>query len=410
MSGRRPRGARPGRHIDPSKFEPNWDERILDFDQMDLDENLLRGIYAYGFKQPSDIQALAIKPICQKRNVLAQAQSGTGKTGAFSIGVLNRIDTSLVETQALLLAPTRELVDQIYIFIKQISEKMPNITIEVFKGGLSVTEDQRKAQEKPMVAICTPGRALDLISKGYLQIGRLQMFVLDEADEMLSEGFKETVDEICKYLDPEIQTCLFSATIPWSTISKIPNLFDNPVKILVKAEKLTLEGIKQFYVNVGETSNKLSVLLDIYGALNITKAVIFANSKATVDFLKSELEANKFTVSAIHSNLTQVERDTIMKNFRINVSRVLISTDLLARGIDVQQITLVINFELPTTREKYLHRIGRSGRYGRKGVAINICDEGEMRKLRDLEHFYSTQIAELPADINDVVNDANQSV
>ena len=182
------------------------------------------------------------------------------------------------------------------------------------------------------------------------------------------------------------------------------------VKILVKAEKLTLEGIKQFYVNVGETSNKLSVLLDIYGALNITKAVIFANSKATVDFLKSELEANKFTVSAIHSNLTQVERDTIMKNFRINVSRVLISTDLLARGIDVQQITLVINFELPTTREKYLHRIGRSGRYGRKGVAINICDEGEMRKLRDLEHFYSTQIAELPADINDVVNDANQSV
>jgi translation initiation factor 4A len=403
---RGPRGSRRPEH--DKNFEPNWDERIPDFDSMELNPQLLHGIYSYGFKQPSEIQSLAIHPIITGRHVIAQAQSGTGKTGAFSIGVLNTIRLEEHTTQALLLSPTRELAVQTYQFCKDISEKMAGLTIEIFKGGSSVQEDQERAFKLPHVIIATPGRALDLINSGHLRCENIHIFVLDEADEMLSEGFVEQVNEIFKYFSEEIQMCLFSATIPLEIFRIMETFMRDPVKILVKAEKLTLEGIKQFYVNVGQTQKKFETLADLYGSLSIQKAVIFANSKQTVDYLKEQMEALDFTVSAIHAGLTQVERDNIMKQFRLGATRVLIATDLLARGIDVQQITLVINFEIPRDREKYLHRIGRSGRYGRKGVAINICDFGEMRQIQDLERHYQTKIAELPANIGEVVNDANE--
>jgi translation initiation factor 4A len=375
---------------------------------MDLNPQLLHGIYSYGFKQPSEIQSLAIHPMLMGRHVIAQAQSGTGKTGAFSIGVLNSVKIEEHTTQALLLSPTRELAVQTYQFMKDISEKMAGLSIEIFKGGSSVAEDQERAYKLPHVIIATPGRALDLINSGHLRMENIRITVLDEADEMLSEGFVEQVNEIFKYLSEEVQICLFSATIPLEIFHIMETFMRDPIKILVKAEKLTLEGIKQFYVNVGQSSKKLETLIDLYGTLSIQKAVIFANSKATVDYLKQQMESQDFTVSAIHAGLSQSERDNIMKQFRLGATRVLISTDLLARGIDVQQITLVINFEIPNDREKYLHRIGRSGRYGRKGVAINICDFGEMRSLQDIERHYATKITELPENIGDVVNDANE--
>jgi translation initiation factor 4A len=375
---------------------------------MDLNPKLLHGIYSYGFKQPSEIQSLAIHPIITGRHVIAQAQSGTGKTGAFSIGVLNTIRVEEKTTQALLLSPTRELAQQTYQFCMDISEKMTGLSIEIFKGGSSVLEDQERAIKLPHVIIATPGRALDLINSGHLRCENIHIVVLDEADEMLSEGFITQVNEIFRYFSEEIQICLFSATIPHEIFQIMETFMRDPVKILVKAEKLTLEGIKQFYVNVGQTSKKFETLADLYGSLSIQKAVIFANSQKTVDYLKGEMEALDFTVSAIHAGLTQTERDSIMKQFRLGATRVLIATDLLARGIDVQQITLVINFEIPRDREKYLHRIGRSGRYGRKGVAINICDYSEMRMKQDLERHYQTKIAELPEDIGQVLIDANE--
>ncbi|EAY08086.1 eukaryotic translation initiation factor, putative [Trichomonas vaginalis G3] len=408
--GRQYRSSYQGRNApqgESETFEANWNERIDDFDQMELKPLLLRGIYNYGFRGPSDIQSLSIKPILMNRCVIAQAQSGTGKTGAFAIGILNRIDTTQPTTQALVLAPTRELATQIYYFFVEIGSKMADLKVELFKGGNSVADDQAKAQECPHIAVSTPGRALDLISKGYLRCENIQIACIDEADEMLGEGFISQIKEIFEYLNKDIQFLLFSATFPKEILSIIDQFMNDPVKILVKAEMLTLEGIKQFYVNVETSVNKFPTLLDIYGSLSIQKAVIFANSKETVEYLQKSFEANEFNISAIHGGMEQAERDRIMHQFRTGNTRALVSTDLLARGIDVQQITLVINFELPNTAENYLHRIGRSGRYGRKGIAINICDASDMIRIKEIEKIYQTQIAELPADIADLVKDAN---
>ncbi|OHT17666.1 ATP-dependent RNA helicase eIF4A [Tritrichomonas foetus] len=395
---------------DNPNFEANWNERVDDFDSMDLKPELLHGIFSYGFKHPSEIQSLAVRPIMLGRNVIAQAQSGTGKTGAFSIGILQNIDTSSQTTQALVLAPTRELADQIYTFFVEIGARIPNLQIVIFKGGVSVQHDQQQAQKLPHIIIATPGRSLSLIQDGYLRCEHLKMVCLDEADAMLGEGFVTQVQEIFSFLNPEIQILLFSATIPVEIFNLMEQFMKDPVKILVKAEQLTLEGIRQFYVNVNNDEYKFPTLLDIYGQLSIQKAVIFANKKDTVDFLQNELSKANFEVSAIHGGLEQSERERIMQQFRVGNARVLVATDLIGRGIDVQQITLVINFEVPPSRELYLHRIGRSGRYGRKGVAINICNMNEMSSIQNIEEFYRTKIEELPNDFAQILKEANDSV
>ena len=391
-------------------FVPNWDEKIDDFDQMDLNQELLHGIYSYGFKNPSEIQSLAIKPICDKRSVIAQAQSGTGKTGAFAIGILNNIELELRVTQAVVLAPTRELADQIYHFFVDISGRMPGLTIRLFIGGGSVDRDRSAAAESPHIVIATPGRALDLMESQHLRCDDARMLCIDEADQMLQGVFVEQLQGIFPFLPQDTQVLLFSATIPMPVFKIMSDFMHDPVKILVKAEQLTLEGIRQFYVNVMEERHKFETLLDIYGQLSIQKAVIFANSKRTVDLLADSFRQHGFAVSPIHAGLTQAERDQVMRKFRIGETRVLIATDLLGRGIDVQQITLVINYELPNSVEQYLHRIGRSGRYGRKGVAINICAAEEMRGIDLLRRHYQTDVAELPANIKDILEEANESV
>ncbi|KAH0785173.1 ATP-dependent RNA helicase eIF4A [Histomonas meleagridis] len=388
-------------------FVANWDQRIDDFEQMGLKQQLLHGIYSYGFKHPSDIQALAIQPVIEKRQVIAQAQSGTGKTGAFSIGILNNIDLDLDETQALVLSPTRELATQTYTFMKVIGFKMDNLTIELFTGGHSESADQAKAIEKPKIAVGTPGRILSLIQTGHLRCEGITMICLDEADEMLSQGFIQQIQEIFQYLQPTIQILLFSATVPPEIFNITEQLMVDPIKILVKAEQLTLDGIRQFYVNVGREDKKLITLDDLFGLFSIQKAVIFANTKDAVDYIKQQLVNKNHMVSAIHSGLSQAERDNIMQQFRLGATRILVGTDLIARGIDVQQVTLVINFEMPNNYESYLHRIGRSGRYGRKGIAINICCNREMKMISGLERFYNTKIEQLPANIADMVKEAN---
>ena len=378
---RNPRRARPN-----PNFEANWDKRIDDFEEMGLKNELVHGIYSYGFKLPSDIQSLAIEPIVAGKDIIAQAQSGTGKTGAFGIGILNRINEELRKTQAIVLSPTRELATQTYDFMKSIATKMENFTIELFTGGHDSQSDQLKAQLGPMVAVCTPGRALDLINGGYLRCEDLKIVCMDEADEMLSEDFLDQVKDIFEYFPQDIQILLFSATVPPEIFSIMEGLMKDPVKILVKAEKLTLEGIRQFFVNVGQESNKMATLADIFGRITIQKAVIFANTKDAVQNIQQELEKQGFMVSA---------------------TRTLIGTDLIARGIDVQQVTLVINFELPSDRESYLHRIGRSGRYGRKGVSINIICNKEVKNLEGLERFYQTNVDPLPEAIGDILRETN---
>eukprot|EP00593_Proboscia_inermis_P006585 CAMPEP_0171322320 /NCGR_PEP_ID=MMETSP0816-20121228/114868_1 /TAXON_ID=420281 /ORGANISM="Proboscia inermis, Strain CCAP1064/1" /LENGTH=454 /DNA_ID=CAMNT_0011820769 /DNA_START=408 /DNA_END=1772 /DNA_ORIENTATION=- len=425
-------------------IDSNWDEAIETFDGMEIPEELLRGIYAYGFEKPSAIQQRAIKPVMLGRDLIAQAQSGTGKTATFAIGTLAKIDAKLRECQALILAPTRELAQQIQKVVIALGDYM-SLEVHACVGGTAVRDDIRTLQAGVHVVVGTPGRVYDMINRRALRLDSIRQFMLDEADEMLSRGFKDQIYDIFKFLPEQVQVCLFSATMPLEVLEVTANFMRDPVRILVKKDELTLEGIKQFYIAVDKEEWKLETLcdlyetltitqaiiycntrrkvdwlqenmqnrdftvscmhgdMDLYETLTITQAIIYCNTRRKVDWLQENMQNRDFTVSCMHGDMDQRERDLIMREFRSGSSRVLITTDLLARGIDVQQVSLVINFDLPTNRENYIHRIGRSGRFGRKGVAINFLTDGDVRYLRDIEQFYTTEITEMPMNVADLI-------
>ena len=380
----------------------NWDEVVDNFDKMSLSENLLRGIYAYGFERPSAIQARAIVPCVKGYDVIAQAQSGTGKTATFAISLMQRIDFSVKECQGLVLAPTRELAQQIQKVVDALGDFL-EVDCHACIGGTNVHADIKKLEARPHIVVGTPGRVKDLIERKAFRTNNIKMFVLDEADEMLNRGFKDQIYEIFRNLSPECQAVLLSATMPTEVLEVTKKFMRNPVEILVKRDELTLEGIRQFFVNVEREAWKYETLCDLYEAISITQAVIFCNTRRRVDDLTRHLREKSFVVSAMHGDMDQKTRDCIMKEFRSGSSRVLITTDLLARGIDVQQVSLVINFDLPKNRENYIHRIGRSGRFGRKGVAINFVTTDTERVLKDIENFYNTEVEEMPMNIADLI-------
>ncbi|KAJ3698679.1 hypothetical protein LUZ61_002384 [Rhynchospora tenuis] len=384
------------------EFFTSYDEVYESFDDMGLQENLLRGIYAYGFEKPSAIQQRGIVPFCKGLDVIQQAQSGTGKTATFCSGILQQLDYSLVECQALVLAPTRELAQQIEKVMRALGDYL-GVKVHACVGGTSVREDQRILQSGVHVVVGTPGRVFDMLRRNSLRPDHIKMFVLDEADEMLSRGFKDQIYDIFQLLPSKIQVGVFSATMPPEALEITRKFMNKPVRILVKRDELTLEGIKQFYVNVEKEEWKLDTLCDLYETLAITQSVIFVNTRRKVDWLTDKMRSRDHTVSATHGDMDQNTRDIIMREFRSGSSRVLITTDLLARGIDVQQVSLVINYDLPTQPENYLHRIGRSGRFGRKGVAINFVTRDDERMLFDIQRFYNVVIEELPANVADLL-------
>ncbi|KAK9365150.1 P-loop containing nucleoside triphosphate hydrolase protein [Lipomyces kononenkoae] len=388
--------------IDGDQIESNYDEVVDSFDDMDLNPELLRGIFAYGFEHPSSIQQRAIMPVIKGRDVLAQAQSGTGKTATFSISVLQKIDPSVKQCQALILAPTRELAQQIQKVVVAIGD-YTNVTCHACIGGTAIRDDVRILQEGVQIVVGTPGRVQDMIQRRALRTDNVKIFVLDEADEMLSHGFKDQIYDIFQLLPPSTQVVLLSATMPKEVLDVTTKFMRDPVRILVKKDELTLEGIRQFYIAVEKEEWKLDTLTDLYETVTITQAVIFCNTRRKVDWLTDKLTARDFTVSAMHGDMDQAQRDIIMKEFRSGSSRVLITTDLLARGIDVQQVSLVINYDLPVNKENYIHRIGRGGRFGRKGVAINFVTNEDVKVMRDIEQFYSTQIEEMPMNVADLI-------
>jgi translation initiation factor 4A len=389
--------------MEPEGFiESNWDQVVDNFDDMKLREALLRGIYAYGFEKPSTIQQRAILPCIKSLDVIAQAQSGTGKTATFAIAILQQIDTALRDCQALILAPTRELAQQIQKVVLALGDYM-NAQCHACIGGTNVREDMRKLEMGVHIVVGTPGRVYDMINRRALKIDSIKMFILDEADEMLSRGFKDQIYDVFRCLNPNIQVVLLSATMPADVLEVTKRFMRDPIRILVKKEELTLEGIKQFYVMVEKEEWKLDTLCDLYETLAITQAVIFCNTRRKVDWLTERMHERDFTVSCMHGDMDQKERDIVMREFRTGSSRVLITTDLLARGIDVQQVSLVINYDLPTNRENYIHRIGRGGRFGRKGVAINFVTEDDKRTLKDIEQFYNTQVEEMPMNVADLI-------
>jgi translation initiation factor 4A len=372
------------------------------FDDMDLKEDILRGIYSYGFEVPSSIQQRAIKPLIEGKDLIAQAHSGTGKTATFTIGALEIIDKDLMKPQVLILAPNRELAMQIYNVFNSLND-YHGVKGGLIMGGTDLRENFKLLDEGVQYIVGTPGRVYDMLKRYALVTDSIKSFILDEADEMLSRGFKEQIYEIFQFIPKECQVCLFSATMPEMALEIARKFMKDPTRILVDKEQLTLEGIKQYYLGVEQESWKLATLQDLYEKLSISQSIIFVNSKRKADFLKEQLEQNDYTVDCIHGDLSQKDRNDIMQSFRNGNSRILITTDIIARGIDIQTVSIVINYDIPRYREVYIHRIGRSGRFGRKGIAINFVTEREYDNLKDIQNFYKTEIVPLPENIKDLL-------
>ena len=372
------------------------------FESIGLKENLLRGIYSMGFEKPSPIQTRAIKPVIDKNDVIGQAQSGTGKTATFLIGTLQSIDETINKPQALILAPTRELSEQIYNVLNGLSAYMKTNNMLLI-GGTRRQDDMKKLEGGMQVIVGTPGRVFDMLKSMALRSDLMKLFVLDEADEMLSKGFQEQIYEIFQYIPKGANVALFSATMPTEALELTKRFMNNPIEILVKKEQLTLEGIHQFYIAIEKEIWKLDTLCDLYEKLTISQSIIYCNAKRKADWLKEQLEMKDFTVKCLHSDMSQQERKEVMDSFRTGELRVLIATDIISRGIDVQQVSIVINYDIPKYNDTYIHRIGRSGRYGRKGLAINFVVYEDIKRLKEIQDYYETQIEEMPQDISEFI-------
>ena len=365
-----------------------------------LNEDIMRGVYSYGFDSPSVIQRKALLTMFDRRDIIAQAQSGTGKTGVFTIGVLQNINPELNKTQGLIMAPTRELAKQIYEVISSIGSVNKNIKYHLLIGGTSTDDDAFELKNNtPHIIVGCPGRIYDMMRRNNIIAKDISILVLDEADEMLSIGFKEQVYNIFQYLNNNVQVGLFSATLPVELQTLTDKFMRNPVRILVKSELLTLEGIKQYYVALNDDSQKYATLKDIFNIISMSQCIIYCNSIKRVMDLTEAMQNDGFPVCCIHSNMEKSKRDEAYSEFKAGKYRVLISSDITSRGIDVQQVRTVLNFDLPKCVFKYLHRIGRSGRWGRKGTAINFVTRWDMKTMKEIERHYHTIVDELPSNI-----------
>jgi len=377
----------------------SWEDENLD-----LKDNLLRGIYSFGFENPSPIQRKALFSFIKNkyknrhRDIIAQAQSGTGKTGLFVIGSLQMIDETSKKPQIIILAPTHELAEQTYNVSNSLSTYL-NINSCLLVGGTSIHKNKKVLnEENPQLIIGTPGRVHDMIRRKILKVDNIKSIIIDEADEMLSQGFKEQMYKIFNYLNNNIQIGLFSATMPEELNGMINQIMQSPTKILVKAENLTLQGIAQYYINIHDDAQKYETLKDIFQGLSISQAIIYCNSVSRVNDLEEAMTQDNFPVKKIHGKMIDKERKEIFKQFKCGGCRVLITSDLFSRGIDVQQVSIVINFDIPRNENTYLHRIGRSGRWGRKGIAINFQTKYDSNRLTKFANYYQTEIREMPSD------------
>jgi translation initiation factor 4A len=372
---------------------------INSWDDLDIDPAILRGIFAHGFEKPSSIQQKAIKPILEGKDVLAQAQSGTGKTAAFTIGALSRVNFSKNETQVLVLSPTKELTNQTASVMSSIGSMIEGFRIQTLFGGSIVEEGSSFLNKNTPHIICgCPGRVNDMMRRGKIS-KTIKLIILDEADELLSSGFKEQVYNIFQNLNSDIQIALFSATIPESIKPLINKIMRSPVKISVKKDKLTLDGISQFFVAVDDDRQKYATLKELYSFLTVSQCIIYCNSVKRVADLYEAMREDEFPVCCIHSNMDKNDREIAFNDFKRGSARVLISSNVTSRGIDIQQVSTVINFDLPKCVHNYLHRIGRSGRWGRKGVGINFITRRDVTKITEIESHYDCKIPELPNDL-----------
>jgi len=380
------------------------EHNINTWDDLNLKNDLLRGIYSYGFEKPSDIQKKAILPIINGKDTIAQAQSGTGKTGTFAISCLQNIDPTNKNTQAIIIAPTHELVKQIYNVISSLGSMMNDVTIKTIIGGTSIQDDATEMRKKcPQIIVGTAGRIFDMIKRKYIRTKHMKLFILDEADEMLSKGFKDQIYNIFQHFNDDIQVAIFSATMPIEVLELTNKFMKEPIKIILKNEELSLDGIQQCFLACVGDNDKFDMLKRLFSYISVSQCIIYCNNVNRVNDLQNAMNKEGFSVCCIHSSMNKSEREAAFNNFRSGSYRVLISSNVTSRGIDIQQVSTVINFDIPKCVHTYLHRIGRSGRWGRKGLAINFITQNDIQYMRNIENHYKISINELPDDVRKIL-------
>lgn len=374
----------------------------FDDEGFDINDNILRGIYSYGYDVPTPIQRIAIKPIMEGSDLVAQSHAGSGKTATFVIGLLHRIIEQEKSNQAIIISNTRELADQTFKVFKDLSQ-FTNITGSLCVGG-EMLNRYADVKINDHVIIGTPGRICDLLNRNIINGSTVRVIVIDEADDVLSVGFKKQVKKIFQSCSDSAQVVLLSATIPEDMITIFPNILkDDYISIYVRDDEISLEGIRQYQIANLSERDKMPVLLDIYKVFSICQAIVYCNQKHRADELRDYLVENNYTVLVLHGAMSQGERKDVMNSFRNGSCRILITTDILSRGIDIQQISLVINFDMPKAPETFIHRCGRGGRQGRKGLTINFVTKRDRQILYQIEKMYSIKIQHLPETLEDII-------
>jgi superfamily II DNA/RNA helicase len=372
------------------------------FEELNLNENILKGVYSYGFIKPSQIQINGIKTICEKKDCILQSQSGTGKTATYLLGILNNLSENITN-QAIIISPTRELSNQIYNVATQLN-KFTKMTINLCIGGTDIKNNIKELRKTNLI-IGTIGRLYHMISDKKIYMNNMKCIILDEADVLLSDN---NIDDKLKYIldnkTMDTQLILISATMS-NNVFNFCNKYmkENYNKLLLKNNEVVLKLISQFYINVEKEEYKFDTLLDLYNLISTSQTIIFSSSIKKVEWLSEQLQLNNFPITTIHSNMTQIERNQVIEEFREGKTRILLTTDLLSRGIDIPLVNMVINYDLPDSYETYIHRIGRCGRFDKKGVAISLIknkDPYELRLYENLKIKYKLDIDILPDDIN----------
>jgi len=362
-----------------------------------IKRELMMGIFEKGFEKPSPIQEEAIPIMLQNRNVLARAKNGTGKTAAYIIPCLEKTDTSKPVIQCLMLIPTRELALQTSAIVKEVGKHM-GLECMVTTGGTSLKDDIMRLYNTVHIIVATPGRILDLAGKDVASLKDCKTIIMDEADKLLSPEFQPVLEQIIGLCNPSHQICMFSATFPVNVKAFCQKFVPNPYSINLMDE-LTLRGISQFYAFVNERQ-KVHCLNTLFSKLEINQSIIFCNSVNRVELLAKKITELGYSCYYIHAKMQQANRNRVFHEFRNGSTRHLVTSDLFTRGIDIQSVNVVINFDFPKNSETYLHRIGRSGRFGHLGLAVNLITTDDRDNMRRIEGELGTEIRPIPAKID----------
>ncbi len=390
--------------ISVSRCANNMEVKDLKFNELSINEKIVRAVTEMGFEEATPIQAKAIPAVLEGRDIIGQAQTGTGKTAAFGIPLLEHVDPKNKNVQAVVLCPTRELAIQVADEIRRLAKFMHGVKVIPIYGGQDIVKQIRSLKSGVQVVIGTPGRVMDHMRRKTVKFDHVSMVVLDEADEMLNMGFRDDIETILEAVPEERQTVLFSATMPKPIMDIAAKYQKDAQLIRVVRKELTVKNIEQYYFEVRPKNKEevLSRLLDIY---NPHLSIVFCNTKKQVDELVTGLQGRGYFAEGLHGDMKQQQRDRVMNGFRKGRTEILVATDVAARGIDVDDVDVVFNYDLPQDEEYYVHRIGRTGRAGRTGLAFSFVVGREVYKLKDIQRYCKTKIAARPIpSLNDVAN------